>query len=679
MSKDKDHSGKNGILKGLRRLFDTDGPLASRKPGYRKRPEQVDLAEAVEGCFEAKSVLLADAPTGTGKSLGYLAPAILRAAQRGEKVVVSTATLALQAQLLSEDLPPLRSATAELLGYPEDEGISFSVMKGRRNFLCTKRHLETLMSGQIFDTELVANLDKWAAETESGDREDLPFPMPVSAWAEIASDGDDCSPRTCVYREGCHYYAHRDAAAEADILVVNHALLLANAASYGSIFDNEDRHLVIDEAHRLEEIMAEAFGARVSYARILYVLRQARKRCEGAHAVTNTAEMAAELFFEDLLGGTARLHQSPPRAYGKLVEALRELRNVLANAPNEEANLLQGMVGRLRKDLESFYNKPDGDYAYAVIAGRSRSRSMNSKGYPELKSWLVETADVFREEVLPLFEDGGVVLTSATLASDAGKNRSFAYAINRLGLNEVSRDSTKGQKNSPGGEEVGNVSRGVSEFAGAEVFDYESRVLIYAEDGVSDRMPAPTFGKADDFTRGCVRRTEELVRLSRGRALVILSTKRAVSIFKETFKTPYPVRYQGDDAPGRLVKWLRESEGGVLVGTASFREGIDIAGEALSLVVMDKAPFAPPDDPVTSKLREKAGDSAFRDIFLPKAQVAMRQGAGRLMRRPNDRGVIAVLDPRISSKGWGKTILSSLPPAPRTTQIADVAHFFGAG
>ena len=295
------------------------------------------------------------------------------------------------------------------------------------------------------------------------------------------------------------------------------------------------------------------------------------------------------------------------------------------------------------------------------------------------KSWLVETADVFREEVLPHFEEGGVVLTSATLASSAGECRSFSYTRNRLGLDEVTKTSTNDKEHGAGGEEADKVLRPVSEFAGAEVFDYESRVLIYAENGASGGISAPTFGNADAFTRGCVRRTEELVGLSRGRALVILSTKRAVSVFRETFKTPYPVRYQGDDAPGRLVKWLRDTESGVLVGTASFREGIDVAGEALSLVVMDKAPFAPPDDPVTSKLKEKAGDAAFREIFLPKAQVAMRQGAGRLMRRPDDRGVIAILDPRISAKGWGKSILSSLPPAPRTTEIADIARFFGAG
>ncbi|CAN5868445.1 ATP-dependent DNA helicase [soil metagenome] len=677
MSNSHGESGKEVVLKDPGALFSEDSPLASRKPGYSKRPEQIDFANAVEDCFESRSVLLADAPTGTGKSLAYLAPSILRAAQRGEKAIISTATLALQAQLLSEDLPPLRSAAAEFLGYPEEEGISYAVMKGRRNFLCTKRHLETLMSGSIFDAELVTNLDSWASETETGDREDLPFPMPVSAWAEVASDGEDCSPRICPYREGCHYYGHRDRAAEAEILVVNHALLLANVASFGAIFDTEGRHLVIDEAHRIEEIMAEAFGARVSYARILYVLRQARKRCDESHAATNTAEMAAELFFEDLRGGATRLHHSPPRAYGKLVDSLRELRSVLANAPNEEANLLQGMVGRLRKDLESFYTAPDDDYAYAVIAGRGRS---NQKNYPELKSWLVETAEAFREGVLPLFEDGGVVLTSATLASASGDRRSFSYAKRRLGLADaLDSGPTDPQAEDLDGQESRRQARTISEYAGAEVFDYEGRVLIYAENGTgsaSRGMPAPTFGNADAFARECVRRTEELVSLSRGRALVILSTHRAVSIFRETFQPPHPVRYQGDDAPGRLVKWLRETEGAILVGTASFREGIDVAGEALSLVVMDKAPFAPPDDPVAAKLKEKAGDSAFREIFLPKAQVAMRQGAGRLMRRPTDSGVIAVLDPRFSTKGWGKAILSSLPPAPRTDAMRDVARFF---
>lgn len=508
----------------------------------------------MEKTLEERGVLLADAPTGTGKSAAYLAPAILDAASNGGRVVVSTATLALQAQLLSEDLPPMKAAAAELMGYPEEEGITYAVLKGRSNFLCVRRHQDTLRAGTILDTDLISNLDLWAAETETGDREDLTFRVPVGPWIEVASDGEDCSPRLCTFREGCFYYAHRDRAEDADLVVVNHSLLLANAASGGAIFDTEGAHLVIDEAHRLEEVMAETFGARVSYGRVRYVMRQAKKRCESAGASADRAEMAAELFFEDLGSGASVLHKSPPRAYDTLVDALVLIQNALASDPHEEVNALQGMVGRLRRDLVSFYSKPDEDYAYAVIPGRTRR--VGGRSYPELKSWLVETAEVFRGSVLPLFEGGGVVLTSATLATGSGSERSFGYVRRRLGLDE------------------GGAGGRVEEFAGEEVFDYEGRCLVYVE----EEMAAPTLGSPDLFARSCARRAEELAGLSGGRALVLLSTNRALAAFRECFRPPYPVRYQGDDSPGRLIRWLKETEGAILVGTRTFWEGGGRAG-----------------------------------------------------------------------------------------------------
>ena len=649
----------------LSAIFADTGPLASRKNGYDYRPQQLGFARAVQKTFRERGVLLADAPTGTGKSAAYLAPAILDAASSsGGRVVVSTATLALQAQLLSEDLPPMRAAAAELMGYPEEEGITYAVLKGRSNFLCLRRHQDTLRAGTILDTDLISNLDLWAAETETGDREDLTFRLPVGPWMEIASDGEDCSPRLCTFREGCFYYAHRDRAGEADLVVVNHSLLLANAASGGAIFDTEDAHLVIDEAHRLEEVMAETFGARVSYGRVRYVMRQAKKRCASAVASADRAEMAAELFFEDLGSGTSVLHESPPRSYDTLEGALISVRSALASDPREEVNALQGMVGRLRRDLVSFYSKPDEDYAYAVVAGRSRRAG--GRSYPELKSWLVETAEVFRENVLPLFESGGVVLTSATLATGSGPRRSFGYVRRRLGLDE---GACRGRRR---GAAKGAAGGRVEEFAGEEVFDYEGRCLVYVEEEIAP----PTLGSPDLFARSCARRTEELVGLSGGQALVLLSTKRALAAFRESFRPPYPVRYQGDDSPGRLVRWLKETEGAILVGTRTFWEGVDIPGASVSLVVMDRVPFAPPDDPVAAKLREKAGERAFREVFLPKAQVAVRQGAGRLMRRATDRGVVALLDPRVSRKGWGKAVLGSLPPARRTGSLEEVARFF---
>ena len=633
-------------------LFAPGGPLASAKPGYRERPQQVDLANEVASAFRSKSILLADAPTGTGKSLAYLAPAVLS----GEKVVVSTATLALQHQLLSEDLPPLKRAVSELLGYPEDEGFSYAVMKGRSNFLCGLRHEDTLRQGSILDGELLTGLDRWASETASGDREDLSFPVPAGTWMEVASDGEDCAPNACRFRDGCFYYAHRDRAAEADLLIVNHALLLANVATGGNIFDVEGRHLVIDEAHRLEDVMSEALGARVSFWRIRYVARQASKKSEGATDHADGAVMAAEAFFGELgEDGELGNERHAPPSYKTLLDALGATKRALAADPKEEANNLAGMVGRLRRDLKSFYDAPEETHVYAIVPGRSRDPSRHP--YPELRSWLVDTAEAFREWVLPTFEEGGVVLTSATLANGSGGGRSFSYARRRLGLEEA-----------PGGRRVG-------EHAGDEVFDYAERCLLYVEEGIGE----PTLGTADVYAGACAWRAEELVELSRGRALILLSTSRAVGAFREAFKPPFPVRFQGDDAPGRLVRWLKETDRAILVGTRTFWEGVDVPGDSVSLVVIDRAPFPPPGDPVVAKLCERAGKGWFREVSLPKAQVALRQGAGRLMRRPDDRGVIALLDPRIQARGWGKSVLKALPPAPVTGSLEDVRRFFTTG
>ncbi|WP_119071190.1 ATP-dependent DNA helicase [Rubrobacter indicoceani] len=658
----------------VERLFASDGTLFSRKPGYVRRGQQVALAHRVAGAFNSAGILLADAPTGTGKSLAYLAPAALA----GEKVIVSTATIALQHQLLEKDIPPLRKAVSEQLGYPEDEGFSYAVMKGRRNFLCIQRHQETLRAGSIFDEGVVRNLDLWASETATGDREDLYFPVPAGTWAEIASDGEDCAPAGCPFREGCFYYAHRDRAAEADIIVVNHALLLANAATGGAIFDLEGRHLVIDEAHRLENVMAEAFGARVSYGRVLYAMRQAKKKSVGATDAADGAALAAERFFESLqnnpeLGGRS----GAPGGYGSLTEALGSVKRSLANDPREEANNLAGMVGRLKSDLESFYAPQEESHAYSVTAGRSRVRSR--KPYPELRSWLVDTEAAFREVVLPMFNGRGVVLASATLANGRGSGEgpggaTFSYARGRLGLGDgplvpvpaVGKDRrTKA------------TEKKVEEHAGGDIFDYAGRCLIY----LADDLPTPGYGEADRFTPAAIRRTEELISLAEGRTLVLLSTKRALDAFREDLDTAeYPVRFQGDDSSGRLVSWLKGSEGGVLVGTRTFWEGIDVPGEAVSLVVMDRVPFPPPNDPVIRKLSEKAdleGRGWFPDVSLPRAQISLRQGAGRLMRRAEDRGVIAILDPRVSRKGWGSSVVRALPDAPTTTLRSEVRVFFG--
>ena len=441
-----------------------------------------------------------------------------------------------------------------------------------------------------------------------------------------------------------------------------------------------------DEAHRLEEVMAEAFGLKVTMWRVKYVMRQALKKNKAAADYTDRAEMAAELFFEELrTNGKLGSEKAAPAAYTTLYDALRSVEKLLRNDPREEVVNLSLMVTRLRRNLKAFYSDPLGSHAYAVVAGRVSGKDPARKPYPELRSWLVETGDVFREEVLGGFFSQGKVLVSATLAASRKKGvadavaGSFGYARERLGLPEggAERDRGTGGKENGRGDCTKHSPVGkVRELVSPEIFDYAGRCLIYTEPAPGDPNQAPTRAVANLAT---VRRSEELVKISKGNTLVLLSTLRAVRLFRESFDAGgYPVRFQGEDSPGRLVQWLRETDGGILVGTRSLWEGVDVAGPALQMVIIDRVTFAPPDDPVIAALVEKAGKEWFRRVTLPKAQVALRQGAGRLMRTAKDRGVIALLDPRIRSKPWGRAVMNSLPNAPVTDQIEDVAAVFGA-
>ncbi|MDN5697489.1 MAG: ATP-dependent DNA helicase [Rubrobacter sp.] len=647
-------------------LFAATGPLAAIKDGYAPREEQIRLAKETARAVHGADTLLGDCPTGTGKGLGYLAGGVLA----GGKLVVSTATLALQAQLLNQDLPLLKKAVCKLYGYPQDEGFSYAVMKGRSNYLCINRYESTLMQPGMLDGNTLQDLIDFRESTQTGDREDLQKPVPAGRWLEVASDGEDCAPNACSFREQCFYYAHRDKAASADVIAVNHALLLANAASYGNIFDIEGRHLVADEAHRLEEVMGEAVGLKVSAWRVKYAMRQAYKKNPDLKQHTDRAESAGDLFFDELRENSEfGSEEVAPNSYATLYDSLLSVEKLLRNDPREEAVNLSFMVMRLRTDLRAFYSSPLSSHAYAVIAGRTNSKDPTRKPPPELRSWLVETGEVFQEEVLKLFGDKGKVLVSATLAASrkkgdgGGTKGSFRYCRERLGLTEEDLEmALQSEVEEDGFPAAANPAGEVKELASPEIFDYARRCLIYTE-------PAKDKPSTDLET---VRRAEELVGISGGNALILLSTSRAVRVFRENFETQYPVRYQGDDSLGRLVSWLRETEGAVLVGTRMFWEGCDVPKEALQMVVIDKVPFAPPDDPVIAALVEKAGKDWFRSVTLPRAQVALRQGAGRLMRTATDRGLIALLDPRINTRSWGKAVMNSLPDAPVTSDIDDV-------
>ncbi len=659
------------------RFFAADGPLSARKPGYSPRPQQLGYARAAARAVEEAptaqtkppgpeaapvaahvpppSLFFADCPTGTGKSLASLVPMALA----GRGAVYSTATIALQSQLVNSELPLL----ARTLGTDARDAFSYAVLKGRGNYLCDNR-LDALFRappplsgpGGGPSPEELGNLASWRPATRTGERED--FPERPSLWPLINVDPHDCAPLTCRFRDACFYLSSAKKGRDARILVVNHALLAANAVSGGALFPMDDRVLIIDEAHRLPEALSSAYGVHLTLQKALHVARSARRDPARASRCAAALDWAAEDFFRELAGlapGALEDDGALPDPEA-LAGSLVALKNVLQGSPAGEGRAVAGMANGLLRDLRSFYKGRD-THARAVVPPEGDRP-------PELRSWLVDVGPAFAWDLLArsgpdddAAEDGErepvrgpvTVLCSATLATGSGQKRSFAHARRTLGVPLL-------LKTRPGTR--------YEEHCAEEAFDYKARALLYLERA----LPEPTRDNAEEYARACAARTAELLEASRGRALVLLSTARAVRIFREHLDVPYPARYGTDGAPtGPLVEWLKSTPNAVLVGTRSLWEGVDIAGPQVSLVVIDKIPFAAPNDPVNKALAERAGPDWFRLVSLPAAQVALRQGAGRLIRSASDRGVLALLDPRVSGRSWGQQIVSSLPPPPRQT------------
>ena len=624
----------------LRKFFADDGPLAQVVgDGYRQRDPQVKLATLVMHTLEAGgATLIGDAKTGTGKSYAYLVPPALL----GKRVVVSTATKNLQHQLLVKELPTVCAAMA-VSGL---EPPTYGLLKGRSNYLCQARHDAFLKEPRLTNTTTLEQLNAWRNTTATGDLETLPMPKP-SFWADIASDSDDCHRKSCEYASECFYFTAKERVQDVDILIVNHHLLWANLASGGAVFDMSGRALILDEAHNVEKSMMDSFGVSLTRHRVRYNLRAVERRAYDLEQYVRDARENADKFFDNLENNrTLHSCRHAPVGYADLIKDLESLSNLVASNPKEEVNKLEDMLDKLRADLAHFYDPPLDTHAYAVEGNNP----------PALKSWLVCPGEVFREKILE--RDEATLLTSATLAV----GRKFEYPKKRLGF-----DKFRGP---------------VAEFQGREIFDYEHSALCY----VADDLPVPRGAAVEAHTQAVILRAGELVRASRGRALILLATHKALRAFVDANfaekVASYPVKYQGEDGtPGQLVSWLKETPGGVVVGTRSFWEGVDISGENLSLVVIDKTPFPVPTDPLIVKLTELAeqdGGSGFMDVSIPAVQVALQQGAGRLIRTTTDRGVIALLDPRIANKSWGRLILAALPRGvPVTAYLPDVAAFFG--
>ena len=678
-------SGPSGLIDQVAGSFSESGALARVVDGYEPRDGQRRMAAAVADIIAHGGTLLSEAGTGTGKTLAYLIPAILSR----QRVLVSTGTKNLQEQIFFKDLPAL----ARALPVP----FTATLMKGRSNYLCLHRwemykdgvEGSTSAGGRLIDTGdevLLPMLKEWAATTKTGDRaelKDLPEDLPM--WKGISAEAESCLGSTCPRFGDCWVTVMRQRAVESDVVIVNHHLLCADAAvrqsSFGEIVPSCPT-LVVDEAHQLEDVATQYFGVAFSNYRVDDLVRDGERLLSATpHDVDDLARALhrvadrSRIFFSTLPNGfrlksdatgtagerrdlRARYTSEAVQDYFEdgmmLAGALEGLEATLAlaakrfangsndskdpndsNGPNELGSSIQRRAGELRSDLRFLMRADDPEFVYYVEA---RGRGFFLRASP------IDVSRTVRDALFKRFRS--VVLTSATLAVD----EAFDYVKSRLGLGDA--------------EEVRVPSE----------FDFRTQALLY----LPRRMPPP---KSPAFAEAAAREVIELIRRSRGRAFVLFTSYavlRTVQQFVE-MAVEYPILVQGSAPRSVLIDQFRSTPNSVLLATSSFWQGVDVVGDALSCVIVDKLPFVSPGDPVVSARIDALtaeGVDAFSAYQVPLAILALQQGLGRLIRHRTDRGVLAILDPRVKTMGYGRRFLASLPPAPVTHDLDAVARFF---
>ena len=646
--------------------FADDGALARALPQFEPRPGQRSMAAAVAAVLDDGGVLLAEAGTGTGKTMAYLVPAILS----GHRVLVSTGTKNLQEQIFAKDVPVLRAA----LGIP----FTATCMKGRGNYLCLHRFGqyrtgEAARGGDPEARMFLPIIEEWKDTTETGDRAELAeLPEDVKLWQEISATSETCLGSECPQHAECFVTRMRQRAAESDVVIVNHHLLCADASvrqsAYGEVIPS-CRHVVVDEAHQLEDVATQYFGVAVSNYRVDDLVRdgeallrsvaQESRDAELRKALVRVLDYGRALFSGLALARAARASDERLRLNGdwfaehldngvRLAGALEGLDSVLATPAQRDAGAgdegrkagedRAALASRAREVAEELkFLLAAGDAAYVYFL-EVRGRGVFLRAAP------IDVSRIVRE--LLLESRHAAVLTSATLTVE----HRFDYVRSRLGIEDA------------------------EELRVASEFDYRRQALLY----LPPRMPLP---RDPGYAHAVAEQTLRILRCSRGRAFVLFTsyaTMKAV-VSRLELELEYPVFVQGTAPRSALLEEFRRTPHAVLFATSSFWQGVDVQGEALSCVIVDKLPFASPGDPVTSARIEAitaAGGDAFGSYQVPLAILALQQGLGRLIRHREDRGVLAVLDPRIRTMGYGRRFLASLPPAPMTLKMEDVERFF---
>ena len=678
-----------------------NGAIAKLLPKYEDRPAQRELAAKIAQLYNDGGVGLLEAGTGIGKSLGYLVPALRWAAANRERTVVSTNTINLQEQLVGKDLPFLERAL-------DDQPVRFALLKGWRNYLCRLRLEQAVSTGTaLFEDSLgneLAAVAAWAEHTTDGSLSDMPAPPRSELWDEISAEPDLCNRARCQFYDSCFLFAARRKAAQADVIVVNHHLLMSDVA-VRRVSQNWDEaavlpaysRLVVDEGHHMEDAAAAHLGATVTrrslqrlFARldrtgkgILPALMArlaegkdllsaasldlaatrlspsvlaARDRAglvfdllstlldeSGVPVLRLTNEFARhriwrnglEMALEELLAEIELLHEGLRVVRERLEtdEARAEAVAPLLNELRAIARRMQVAGDALRRTLKPG-EEADSSVRWIEVRGKERNLAVTSVP--------LDLAPVLREDLFRRVKTA--VVTSATLAAE----QRFDFLSRRLGLDDPALDPTTALYPSP--------------------FDFprNARLVIPTD------APAPNVD-ASAHIQFCVRAVLDVATASDGGMFVLATSHRDVRLIAAELRARgverrWPLLVHGDDGRDALLRRFRENERAVLVGTASFWEGVDVPGHALRALVITKLPFKVPSEPVTAahcESIERHGGDAFRDYMLPHASLRLKQGFGRLIRTATDRGVIVLVDPRVISKSYGRTLLEALPPARR--------------
>ena len=624
------------------------GALAGEVAGFAVRPQQVQMADAVEQALEDGTPLIVEAGTGIGKTFAYLVPALLS----GKRVIISTGTRHLQDQLFHRDLPTVRSALAA--------PVTVALLKGRANYLCHHRLAVTRSEGRLESRQQIIQLEAirdWAGRTRSGDIAELSgIPEDAPIWPRVTSTAENCLGQECEWYQQCHVVKARRTAQDADLVIINHHLLCADLAlkeeGFGELLPGAEV-FIVDEAHQLPETATRFFGISLSSRQLQELARDSIDEYVRETALLEGLPDLARALERALRELRLALGQDEQRApwarvaadngvqesLPRLSEALREL----AEALSQEAERSRGLENchqralKLQAQLQQTTAQPPENHIHWFETWKSAFR---------INLTPLDVAENFdsQRRTLP----SCWVFTSATLSV----NGDFEHFARRLGL-EAARTL---QLDSP--------------------FDYRHNALFYLPKG----LPEPG---APDFTERMLDVAETVIQASRGRTFVLFTSYRALHLARRRLQAScdYPLLVQGSAPRNELLERFRELGNAVLLGTSSFWEGVDVRGEALSCVIIDKLPFASPGDPVwqarIDALKSRGGNP-FVEEQLPHAVITLKQGVGRLIRDVTDRGVLVVCDSRLVSKSYGKVFINSLPDMKRTRDLDEVTAFFEA-